>query len=101
MTTTVFTTFLTFLEKLDTQHISYTLAHNREDALTVCVAVPGERWEIEFFSDGSVEVEKFVSSGEIHDTGSLEDLFARYADQEAQSKSAGEQQMATIVDKVA
>jgi hypothetical protein len=101
MNTTVFTTFLAFLEKLDTQHISYTLAHNREEALTVCVAVPGERWEIEFLGDGSVEVEKFCSTGEIQDAQSLSELFARYTDQEDQSKSDGEQQLANIVDKVA
>ena len=29
----------------------------------VTVAVPGERWEIEFFEDGHVEVEKFLSQG--------------------------------------
>jgi hypothetical protein len=84
MNTEVFTNLVTFLEKLDHQGISYTLAHNREDALTVLVAVPGERWEIEFLSDGSVEIEKFISTGEIHDAESLGELFARYADQEDQ-----------------
>jgi hypothetical protein len=27
------------------------------------VAVPGERWEIEFFDDGRIELERFVSQG--------------------------------------
>ncbi len=29
----------------------------------VKVAVPGERWEVEFFEDGRVDVEVFRSSG--------------------------------------
>ena len=37
-----------FLTGLEHGGISYTLAHNRDEAITVSVAVPGERWEIEF-----------------------------------------------------
>jgi hypothetical protein len=80
MNTNVFNKLVAFLEKLEHQRISYTLAHNREDALMVLVAVPGERWEIEFRSDGSIEIEKFISTGEIHDAESLGELFVRYAD---------------------
>jgi hypothetical protein len=29
----------------------------------IAIAVPGERWEGEFFDDGHVEVERFVSQG--------------------------------------
>ena len=29
----------------------------------VLLAVPGERWEVEFFADGSVEVEVFCELG--------------------------------------
>jgi hypothetical protein len=31
----------------------------------VIADVPGHRWEIEFMRDGSIEVERFTSSGEI------------------------------------
>jgi len=48
----------------------------------VLVAAPGERWEIEFLADGSVEVEKFTSNGEIHGEDILSELFSRYSDQE-------------------
>lgn len=82
MNTEVFNNLVAFLDKLEHQRISYTLAHNREDALMVLVAVPGERWEIEFRSDRSVEIEKFISTGEISDVESLSELFARYTDQE-------------------
>ena len=101
MNTTVFTTFVAFLEKLDHQRVSYTVAHNREDTVTVFVALPGERWEIEFLSDGSIEIEKFLSSGEIHGAESLGELFARYAEQGAQRDSAAEIALPTVTNKVA
>ena len=44
------------------------------------IAVPGERWEVEFFSDGSIEVEVFLSNGEIYDANKLSDLFQRFSD---------------------
>ena len=53
---------LDFLDRLDDARIWYRLEHVR-DALMVVTAVPGERWEIEFFDDGHVEVERFVSTG--------------------------------------
>jgi hypothetical protein len=31
----------------------------------ITVAVPGERWEIEFLDDGSIEIERFISNGKI------------------------------------
>ena len=46
----------TFLKKLERGHIHYTLASHREDTIMVLVTVPGERWEIEFLGDGSIEV---------------------------------------------
>jgi len=46
----------TFLQQLEHGHIHYTLASHRHEAIMVCVTVPGERWEIEFLEDGSVEV---------------------------------------------
>ena len=58
------------------------MAHHRDEAIMVTVAVPGERWEVEFLSDGSVEVEKFISNGEITGKEALSELFARYSEQE-------------------
>jgi len=60
--------------------MSYTLAHNRGEAMMVLVAVPGERWEIEFLADGSVEVERFTSDGTIYGEEVLRELFARYSE---------------------
>jgi hypothetical protein len=87
MKTDVFNKLTAFLGELEQKKISYTLAHNRDEAIMVIVAAPGERWEIEFLSDGSVEIEKFISSGAIYGENILGDLFARYADQEDDSSS--------------
>jgi hypothetical protein len=69
-----------FLKQLEQENIHYTLASHREDAIMVLVTVPGERWEIEFLSDGAVEVERFISDGEICGEEALHELFSRYAD---------------------
>jgi len=37
--------------------------------------VPGEHWEIEFFQDGHIEVERFRSDGEILGPEAIERLF--------------------------
>ena len=46
------------------------------------VALPGERWEVEFLNDGSVEIERFISQGEISGEEALNELFSRYSDPE-------------------
>ena len=80
MSKAIFTNLMDFLDKLEQAQIGYTLARYRDEALMVNVAVPGERWEIEFLTDGSVEVERFISDGEIYGAEALDELFARYAD---------------------
>ncbi|MBE9161635.1 hypothetical protein [Tychonema sp. LEGE 06208] len=77
-----FDRILLFLQRLGKQAIDYSLAHHRDEAVMVIVAVPGERWEIEFLSDGSVEVEKFFSNGEIAGEEALSELFDRYSERE-------------------
>lgn len=66
-----------FLEKLEEKKIYYKLNKVR-DAIMVEVAVPGERWEIEFFANGNIEVEKFVGNGEILDADEIEKLFTDF-----------------------
>ena len=44
------------------------------------VAVPGQRWEVEFMEDGSVEIEKFISDGRYYDGAELEVLFRDFSD---------------------
>jgi hypothetical protein len=52
-----------FLAELDVRTIHYDLASHREGAIMVKVAVPGELWEVEYFADGTVEIEIFRSVG--------------------------------------
>ena len=82
MNKNAFDKLTSFLTGLEHGGISYTLAHNRDEGITVNVAVPGERWEVEFLDDGSIEVERFISNGEVHGEEILTELFARYADAE-------------------
>jgi hypothetical protein len=72
----------TLLKKLEQARIHYTLGSYREDAIMVLVTVPGARWEIEFLSDGTVEVERFLSTGEICGEEALGELLGKYSDPE-------------------
>ena len=64
-----------FLAQLDAEQIYHSLSHHREESVMVNVAGPGQRWEVEFFVDGSVEVERFVSTGDITGEATLAELF--------------------------
>lgn len=74
---------LDFLNRLDRERIAYTMEHNWEDAVMVLVTVPGERWEVEFFADGTTEIEVFTSQGVADGAGQIEELFSRYRDEPA------------------
>jgi len=69
---------LAFLDKLEAANLAYHMEHIR-DSILIEVAVPGERWEVEFFEDCHVEFERFVSTGSIGDERQLEMLFAEQA----------------------
>lgn len=53
-----------FLEHLESGGIFYRLSKMR-DAIMVEVAVPGQRWEVEFFADGTIEREVFDSTNDV------------------------------------
>ena len=67
-----------FCRELDRRHVTYELRIVRDEALMMSVAVPGERWEIEFFEDGHTELERFVSQGVAEAPGALAELLARF-----------------------
>jgi hypothetical protein len=48
---------------LDERRFRYELRVVRSDAVMLTVVLPGEYWEIEFFADGTIERERFVSQG--------------------------------------
>ena len=67
-----------FLGRLDEAHISYHLQMVSEiaDSILVEIAIPGERWEVNFYTDGNIFVEKFVSTGETFGADELDRLFS-------------------------
>ncbi len=69
-----------FMRDLDATRTSYTLTSVREGAVMVQVALPGERWEIEFFDDREPEVEVFRSDGNIFGPEKLAELPQRGKD---------------------
>ncbi len=71
---------LSFLNRLDASNISYILKHNREETIVVFIDVPGQRWEVDFFEDGSIEVEKFISTFVKGNGGLIEELFSEFSD---------------------
>ncbi len=70
---------LDFLAELEQRKIHYKLDSVR-DAIMVEIAVPGQRWEAEFFADGRVEVEIFKSEGDIREDEALTELFEIFSD---------------------
>lgn len=69
-----------FLNKLEDNKISYKLDTVRNDYIMVEVAVPAQRWEVEFSPDGDVVVERFKSFEDVGDEGLLEYLFENFSD---------------------
>jgi hypothetical protein len=65
------------IARLNAARVFYTISSIRDGALLIDAALPGERWEIEVFEDGHVEIERFRSTGEIDDETALAELFAR------------------------
>ena len=71
---------LALLNRLQEALIFYTVAHNQEDAISIQVVVPGQRWEIDFYLDGTVDIEIFKSDGTIRDATAIETLFSDFSD---------------------
>ena len=68
-----------FLDELESRKIYYRLNKVR-DGIMVEVAVPGQRWKIEFFDDHHVEIEKFISNGEIYSEQEINNLLSNFSD---------------------
>jgi len=75
-----FEKLLRFLTRLEDAKITYRLEHIRDETIMVFVAVPGQYWEVEFFEDGAVEIERFASNGTIEGEPTIEELFSRFSD---------------------
>jgi hypothetical protein len=70
---------MSFLEQLDERKIYYKINKVR-DSILVEVAVPGQRWEVEFFETGEVQIEKFLSDGTLYPKSELDTLFRDFSD---------------------
>jgi hypothetical protein len=71
---------INFLNTLEEKNIFYRLNKVRNEGILVEVAVPGQRWEIEFMEDGNVEIEKFISDGDFYDVKEIESLLKDFSD---------------------
>ena len=63
-----------FIRELEVSGIHYALTSAREGAVMVQVALPGERWEVEFFDCREPEVEVFRSDGSVFGSAKLSEL---------------------------
>lgn len=70
---------INFLGKLEDKKIYYNLDKIR-DSILVEVSIPGQRWEVEFMEDGTIQIEKFISNGNIEGESELEVLFRDFSD---------------------
>lgn len=68
------------IDMLRKAKIAFTLGIVREESITVFASVPGERWEIDIFDDGNIELEVFRGSGDIFDVDVLNERIAKYSD---------------------
>lgn len=69
------------LRRLERAGLRYTVTHYRDDApVSVQVAVPGERWEIDLLTDGRIDFERFVSGGEVAGLPELLGEIAKHSD---------------------
>lgn len=65
-----------YLNALDKAKIFYTLDRDKNNAsVTIIAVVPGQRWIIEIFPNGSIDVIKYLTTTDILDEKELDSLF--------------------------
>ena len=64
---------LSFIAEIE-EDVDYALDVVTPDAIIVEIATPGQRWEVQFMTNGAIEVEKFVSDGETYRPDSVASL---------------------------
>lgn len=73
-----FNRLIKFLDELEQNKIYYDIKKIR-DGLLVEIVVPGERWEVEYLSNGEIIIEKFKSDGNIFFEDELRKLIEKYS----------------------
>ena len=71
---------LELLGRLEAAKIHFTLARHQEDAITIEVVVPGQRWEIDCYGNGRMDVEVFKSDGIVRDASAIDELLHTFSD---------------------
>ena len=72
-----------WIRRLQAAKIHFTMTTVRDGAVMLEVSVPGQHWEIEFFPDGTIEIERYVSQGVTGVTDgqdALDDFLRQFAD---------------------
>jgi hypothetical protein len=72
------------IRRLEEARIHLLLLKTRPGAVTILVTVPGQRWELDVFEDGTIEVERFLSQGVTSVDAALEELIADFGEPPAQ-----------------
>ena len=77
MTSAALTALTAFIKQLEQHEMPHTLASWHPDAITVCVSLPSERWEVAFCNDGTVAAERFINNSEIVGEDAVMTFFER------------------------
>jgi hypothetical protein len=75
---------LQFCNALNMRHAPYKLSVDRPEAIRVTLDVPGERWEIDFFPDGDIELERYIGQGVVRAGSADLEAALGYFDAEAE-----------------
>ena len=75
-----FQKIMDIVNRLKRANIFLSVDNYREDAISIKAVVPGQRWEIDVLSDGTVDVEVFKSDGTLFHEQALEDMIKEFAD---------------------
>jgi len=77
---TTFEKLMEILQTLEQSKVFHALLYTRENAVTISATVPGQRWEIDVFSDGEIEVEIFTSDGTLYGQDKLDQLVREFSE---------------------
>jgi hypothetical protein len=73
---------LLFLAQVKARGFKYRLSQSRASAITVEIFLMRERWEIDLFEDGTIEVDRFVASQDPHEVFDLTEVLTLLVDEE-------------------
>ncbi len=82
--------FIAFIDRLDEEDIQYTITSSREGVATVGVTVDEEHWQFEFLTNGRVEVQVFVSDGEVEGESGIDRFFDEHTGKDDEEEEEDE-----------